>query len=92
MHRSVARANIQQPAKFPRPALQNCMTIGYSEHFHKEEKDLLKYIHINTSTGLWDKIDSHTLKCSVSVSALLHLCEFRLNRQQRNKEESVALV
>lgn len=86
------RANTRQPVKFPRPALQNCVTACYSQHFYEEEKYLLKNIHINTSAGLWKKIDSNTLKCSISVSTLLHLCEFRVNPQQRNKEESIALV
>lgn len=54
------------------------MTACYSQHFQKEEKYLLKHIHINTSTGLWEKVDPNTLKCSNSVSSLLYLYEFRL--------------
>lgn len=68
------------------------MIACYSQHFQKEDKYLLEHIHINTSTGLWKKIDPNTLKCSTAVSALLHLCEFRLNPQWRNKEESIALA
>lgn len=64
----------------------------YSQSFYREAKNLLKHIHINTSIDLWEKIDSNTLKCSIPVSALLHLCEFRLNPQQRNKEEFIAVV
>lgn len=87
MIKSMAGANTH-----PRPALQNCVTACYSQHFYREVENLLKHIHIYTSIESWEKIDSNTLKCSISVSALLHLCEFRLNPQQRNKEEFIAVV